>query len=208
MAPVIVKPKAVRPATAVAQDKAAAHFSQMSSAFRDKAQQFAQQVITEVKQPPPPPAVTVEPPAAAGNDPHLYNKESRSSEFGTRHIDPDTGLIYFKYDFGYEFGLVLPGQPEKVDKIVTAIGAEPGSIELPVLHEKSPAPSPSSTLERRPTAAPNFQPKKFPFKPTAKWEPTDSEMSDGDLGGQPGKKYYAERKAPGKEFPARPASRS
>lgn len=36
---------------------------------------------------------------------------------GTKHIDPDTGLIYFKYDFGYEFGLVLPGEPQKVNSI-------------------------------------------------------------------------------------------
>lgn len=32
---------------------------------------------------------------------------------GTKHIDPDTGLIYFKYDFGYEFGILFPGEGKK-----------------------------------------------------------------------------------------------
>jgi len=65
---------------------------------------------------------------------------------GTKHIDPDTGLIYFKYDFGYEFGLVLPGEPQKVDKLRSSIGQD-GAIELPVLHELSASskPDPTST---------------------------------------------------------------
>lgn len=32
---------------------------------------------------------------------------------GTKHVDPNTGLIYFKYDFGYEFGILFPGEGHK-----------------------------------------------------------------------------------------------
>ena len=47
------------------------------------------------------------------------NESCQSSiiKTGTKHIDPDTGLIYFKYDFGYEFGLVLPGEAQKVTNL-------------------------------------------------------------------------------------------
>ncbi|SPP87650.1 blast:Myosin-binding protein C%2C fast-type, partial [Drosophila guanche] len=31
----------------------------------------------------------------------------------TKCIDPNTGLIYFKYDFGYEFGILFPGEGHK-----------------------------------------------------------------------------------------------
>lgn len=66
---------------------------------------------------------------------------------GTKHVDPDTGIIYFKYDFGYEFGIIFPGEGKK---IVGGIrnGSQHGEkqrvlpprasdIEVPVLHEKS-----------------------------------------------------------------------
>ena len=106
---------------------------------------------------------------------------------GTKHIDPDTGLIYFKYDFGYEFGLVLPGAPQRVDKIESSIG-QPGSVELPVLHERTgltPSPQPTAPSTSATAAAtatnnnpskspvPDFRLKKFttPFKPLPKWEP-------------------------------------
>ena len=32
---------------------------------------------------------------------------------GTKCVDPNTGLIYFKYDFGYEFGILFPGEGHK-----------------------------------------------------------------------------------------------
>lgn len=121
---------------------------------------------------------------------------------GTKHIDPDTGLIYFKYDFGYEFGLVLPGQPQRVDKIETTIGKE-GTIELPVLHEQSVTPTPpaastvSETVSQQAPAVkkeiPNFKPKKFTQYKAAKWEPTDSELSDTE-GARGPSRYYEERK--------------
>ncbi|KAK4037071.1 hypothetical protein OUZ56_029111 [Daphnia magna] len=209
------------PTAAAAQEKAASHFVQMSDAFRTKAQHFAQQVISDVKATSviPPEVTAAEQPVEAnptveqqpavettGNEPQAYHEESRQSEFGTKHIDPDTGLIYFKYDFGYEFGLVLPGEPQKVDKIETSIGKE-GTIELPVLHEQTvtptpPANNPSSTptvatgeIPKQPAKKemPNFKPKKFTQYKAAKWEPTDSELSDQESGKVPSC-YYDERK--------------
>lgn len=66
---------------------------------------------------------------------------------GTKHVDPNTGIIYFKYDFGYEFGVIF----EDGKKIVGGVrnGSRGGSqekrilpqrtsdIEVPVLHEKT-----------------------------------------------------------------------
>lgn len=115
-------------------------------------------------------------------------------------------MIYFKYDFGYEFGLVLPGQPQKVDKIETAIGKE-GTIEIPVLHERSVTPSPTPPDASARAAAheqpvgeqqtkkevPSFRPKKFHYK-AKRWEPTDSELSDQETGRAASSKYYGERK--------------
>lgn len=212
----------------------------MSNAFRAQAQQLAQQVITDVRQqqprqqqeqaeqePKPEPGQQPQPrdqvalvpsivepgDVSTGSEPQAYHEESRQSEFGTKHIDPDTGLIYFKYDFGYEFGVLLPGAPQKVDKVESSIG-QAGSVELPVLHERTgmtPSPQPGSgdvgAGSSKKKEVPSFQPKKFTtlFKP-AKWEPvTDSEVSDRDEGriaGQPSR-YYEERKPTYMQF--RPA---
>ena len=59
------------------------------------------------------------------------------SPLGTKHIDPDTGLIYFKYDFGYEFGVILPGEAKKVEKKKKVNGDVNGEIPIPVIHEKT-----------------------------------------------------------------------
>lgn len=56
---------------------------------------------------------------------------------GTKHIDPDTGLIYFKYDFGYEFGVILPGEAKKLEKKKEVNGDRSTDIPIPVIHEKS-----------------------------------------------------------------------
>ena len=117
-------------------------------------------------------------------------------------------MIYFKYDFGYEFGLVLPGQAQKVERIESSIGKE-GTIEIPVLHERSvtpsptprAAPTPQQTEEAKQSApeqpekkeVPNFKPKKFHYK-AKRWEPTDSEVSDQESGRGASSKYYDERK--------------
>lgn len=71
---------------------------------------------------------------------------TKKISLGTKHVDPDTGLIYFKYDFGYEFGIIFPGEGRKFvgggnkissnkqsSKALPRIGS--GSIEIPVVHE-------------------------------------------------------------------------
>lgn len=86
---------------------------------------------------------------------------------GTKHIDPDTGIIYFKYDFGYEFGIIFPGEGHRIvagssrnrnQKQLTNGGSGGGgerqkhplyqraspfgrsgatSVEVPVIHERT-----------------------------------------------------------------------
>ena len=55
---------------------------------------------------------------------------------GTKHIDPDSGLIYFKYDFGYEFGIILPGEGKSVDTLPSVADGQDG-VPFPVTHTKS-----------------------------------------------------------------------
>lgn len=86
-----------------------------------------------------------------------------SNPTGKKQIDPDTGLIYFKYDFGYEFGIVLPGEekPGAPRKIFSGPSKkEEGAVDFPIIHEKSPN-------------------KKATKVKSVKWEPTsESEMSE------------------------------
>jgi hypothetical protein len=66
---------------------------------------------------------------------------------GTKHVDPDTGIIYFKYDFGYEFGIIFPGEGKKIvggirngnhqSEKSRPIPQRASDIEMPVIHEKS-----------------------------------------------------------------------
>jgi hypothetical protein len=102
---------------------------------------------------------------------------------GTKHIDPDTGLVYFKYDFGYEFGIVLPGEGDKKRKHVQIEKKRDDDIEVPVIHETSGSekkivgPQPSADLGK----VPQFRPKKFSHYKSVKWEPvSESEMSEAE----------------------------
>lgn len=113
---------------------------------------------------------------------------------GTKHIDPDTGLIYFKYDFGYEFGIVLPGEGDKKPKIAQIEKKRDDDIEVPIIHEttgsekKVIGPQPSTDSRK----VPQFRPKKFSHFKTVKWEPvSESEMSEaeGDSTQQYKKRY-------------------
>lgn len=79
-----------------------------------------------------------------------------NSSSGTKTVDADTGLIYFKYDFGYEFGILFPGEGKKfIGSSSTNNGIQSsqtssktptkrilppryGDIELPVHHERTP----------------------------------------------------------------------
>ncbi|MPC14700.1 Myopalladin [Portunus trituberculatus] len=149
-----------------AQKVVSHQFEDMTQTFRHKAQKFAEQLVTEVfaaregsvpaepaGEPPSLPeelktqAPTTEAPQqptttedlSSLQEPQAYRDESRVSEFGTKHIDPDTGLIYFKYDFGYEFGVILPGEAKKVDKKSQMNGDHSGDMPIPIIHEKTNA---------------------------------------------------------------------
>lgn len=65
---------------------------------------------------------------------------------GTKCVDADTGLIYFKYDFGYEFGILFPGEGRKYvagsNKCSTPMSKQflhnsAGAIDIPVSHEQT-----------------------------------------------------------------------
>lgn len=65
---------------------------------------------------------------------------------GTKSIDANSGLIYFKYDFGYEFGIIFPGEGRKYIAGGNKISSSPskhlfhnsaGIIDIPVSHEKT-----------------------------------------------------------------------
>lgn len=66
---------------------------------------------------------------------------------GTKHVDPDTGIIYFKYDFGYEFGIIFPGEGKKIvggirngsqqSEKNRVLPPRTSDIEMPIIHEKS-----------------------------------------------------------------------
>lgn len=64
---------------------------------------------------------------------------------GTKHVDPNTGIIYFKYDFGYEFGVIFEDGRKIVGGIRNGSSEEPkkilqrrtSDIEVPVIHERT-----------------------------------------------------------------------
>lgn len=81
------------------EEKAASHFSEMSSAFKSKAQQLADQVICDVqsaKEQVPPADQSAQAmlqapqdqvaPAADPSDPQAYRQENRLSEFGSSSV--------------------------------------------------------------------------------------------------------------------------
>lgn len=89
-------------------------------------------------------------------------------------MDPDTGLIYFKYDFGYEFGIILPGESKHGEiptpkKTIIEPPKRTTDIEMPVYHETT---KPAFSGAQPPQ-------KKTTFSKNVKWEPTsESEMSE------------------------------
>lgn len=106
------------------------------------------------------------------------------AQTGTKHIDPDTGLIYFKYDFGYEFGIVLPGEGKKTvesSKKIIQGQRRSSDIEVPIIHEftakKTNGFMKKGTFLNRQNKTGN----KFGNLKTVKWEPTsESEFSEAE----------------------------
>ncbi|KAJ8954878.1 hypothetical protein NQ318_016814 [Aromia moschata] len=154
---------------------ASQHMDSMTQAFKSKTQKFVKDIMGDVsKQQSQKPILKT----ATDGDAQVYREESRAAQYGTKHVDPDTGLIYFKYDFGYEFGIILPGESKQGEipvpkKTVIEPPKRTVDIEMPVYHEK--------THDTNHVPSPHFKPQKFTSaggKP-AKWEPTsESEMSE------------------------------
>ncbi|PSN37212.1 hypothetical protein C0J52_12781, partial [Blattella germanica] len=180
---------------------ASKHMSEMTNTFKSKAQQFVDDIITDVKTVRENGHVEKSKLPPDENDPQAYREESRVAEYGTKHIDPDTGLIYFKYDFGYEFGIVLPGEGkkqgegDKKQKRPRVEKKRDDDIEVPVIHEKSDSEKKKSTGPQASSdtgKVPQFRPKKFSHFKSVKWEPmSESEMSEaeGDPNLQHKKRY-------------------
>ena len=106
------------------------------------------------------------------------------TQTGTKQIDPDTGLVYFKYDFGYEFGIILPGEGKKtVESSKKMIQGQRRSsdIEVPIIHEftekKTNGFMKKGTFLNRQNKIEN----KFENSKTVKWEPTsESDFSEAE----------------------------
>ncbi|XP_066595731.1 uncharacterized protein [Prorops nasuta] len=170
---------------------ASRHMSDMTSTFKQKTQKFATDIQTDLKQGKPILKHSSDSRLGATDEPRTYREESRVAEHGTKHIDPDTGLIYFKYDFGYEFGIIFPGEGTKTTSSgsKTIQGQRRNSdIEVPVTHEFTRAEngyskkSGSSSLGR-----PN---KTGNRSKTVKWEPTsESEFSEAEDARNARKRY-------------------
>ncbi|XP_023246866.1 muscle M-line assembly protein unc-89-like [Copidosoma floridanum] len=177
------------------------HIQDMTSNFKSKTEKFSSDIQSDLKKRSKPilkrsTSTDAGNGTDVGDDSRAYREESRVAQYGTKQIDPDTGLIYFKYDFGYEFGIVLPGEGKRT---VTSSNKsyqgqrKPGDVDVPIIHEftssrkengfsKPKASYPtaptnnhfsSSTLPRKPVP-------KYPGK-SVKWEPTsESEYSEAE----------------------------
>ncbi|KYB28238.1 hypothetical protein TcasGA2_TC032675 [Tribolium castaneum] len=141
-------------AKSTATKLASQHMDSMTHAFKSTTQKFVHDIMNDVnKKSQQKPAVK-----AQDGDAQVYREETRAAQYGTKHVDPDTGLIYFKYDFGYEFGIILPGESKQGEipvpkKTIIEPPKRTTDIEMPVYHETS--------------------------RKNVKWEPTsESEMSE------------------------------
>ncbi|XP_032573914.1 titin isoform X8 [Drosophila sechellia] len=88
----------------------------MGSTFLQKSHQFVDDVSREVRSSASNgirPGFKRAPSEGSSQQPQAFRDESRVSQYGTKCVDPNTGLIYFKYDFGYEFGILFPGEGHK-----------------------------------------------------------------------------------------------
>ncbi|XP_012542170.2 titin isoform X3 [Monomorium pharaonis] len=157
------------------------HMSDMTSSFKSKTKKFVNDIQSDLRQGKPILKHPIDSKITDSDEPRTYREESRVSEHGTKQIDPDTGLIYFKYDFGYEFGIVLPGENKKtVERSKKTIQGQRRSsdIEVPIIHEFTE--KKANGFLKKGTSF-NYQNKtsKFGNLKTVKWEPTsESEFSE------------------------------
>ncbi|CAL1681894.1 unnamed protein product [Lasius platythorax] len=163
---------------------ASRHMSDMTSSFKSKTEKFVSDIQSDLKQSKPILKHPVDSRTTDSDEPRTYREESRVSEHGTKQIDPDTGLIYFKYDFGYEFGIILPGEGKKtVESSQKSIQGQrrASDIEVPIVHEftekKANGFAKKGTFLNRQSKPGN----KFGNSKTVKWEPTsESEFSEAE----------------------------
>ncbi|XP_032587366.1 uncharacterized protein LOC6582117 isoform X6 [Drosophila mojavensis] len=100
------------------QQQAEGQGKRMGSTFLQKSHQFIEDVSRDMQSQQVGSNGGLRPgfrraPSEGSNQPQAYRDESRVSQYGTKCVDPNTGLIYFKYDFGYEFGILFPGEGHK-----------------------------------------------------------------------------------------------
>lgn len=92
-------------------------FGQMSNKFKGKVEEFSQQ-ISESDQKGKERMIDIQRSSSLDQQPYAYHDQKQLCERGHEIIDPETGLVYFKYDFGYEFGVVVPGDGKGKDKAI------------------------------------------------------------------------------------------
>ncbi|XP_011495830.1 PREDICTED: muscle M-line assembly protein unc-89 [Ceratosolen solmsi marchali] len=158
------------------------HISNMTSSFKSKTEQFASEIQSDLKKHSKPilkqsMSTDVGSVTDGGDEPRTYREESRVAQYGSKHIDPDTGLIYFKYDFGYEFGVVLPGESKHMTTNHSQSyknNRKPSDIEVPIIHEFTYCKENGFGKDK------NYQRKSVnKFGKSVKWEPTsESEYSE------------------------------
>ncbi|KAL7299328.1 hypothetical protein TKK_0007906 [Trichogramma kaykai] len=165
---------------------ASENIKNMKSNFKSKTEHFSNQIQSDLEKRNKPilkrPACTDKSTQKA-HESSVSREESRVSQYGTKQIDPTTGLVYFKYDFGYEFGIVLSEETKKsevnkLQKSVTRKVSE-SDIEVPVIHEYDSRQRSSSNISDHQ----NYH--TFPRKScgklskSVKWEPnSESEFSE------------------------------
>ncbi|XP_067210497.1 uncharacterized protein zormin isoform X3 [Linepithema humile] len=160
------------------------HMSDMTSSFKSKTEKFVSDIQSDLRQSKPILKHPVDSRTTDSDEPRTYREESRLSEHGTKQIDPDTGLIYFKYDFGYEFGIVLPGEGKKtVESSKKTIQGQrrASDIEVPIVHEFTEKKTNGFTKKDTFLNRQSKSGSKFGSSKTVKWEPTsESEFSEAE----------------------------
>ncbi|KAL6255449.1 hypothetical protein P5V15_013784 [Pogonomyrmex californicus] len=163
---------------------ASRHMNDMTSSFKFKTEKFVNDIQSDLRQGKPILKHPNDSKMTDNDEPRTYREESRVSEHGTKQIDPDTGLIYFKYDFGYEFGIVLPGEGKKtVENSKKTIQGQRRSsdIEVPIIHEFTEKKTNGFTKKGTFLSRQNKPGNKFGNSKTVKWEATsESEFSEAE----------------------------
>ncbi|XP_018397085.1 PREDICTED: muscle M-line assembly protein unc-89-like, partial [Cyphomyrmex costatus] len=157
---------------------ASRHMNDMTSSFKSKTEKFVSDIQSDLRQDKSILKHFNDSKMTDSDGPRTYREESRFSEHGTKRIDPDTGLIYFKYDFGYEFGIILPGEDKKTiesSKKVIQERRRSCDTEVPIIHEFTE--NKTNGFMKKGTFLNRQIKNKFGNSKTVKWEPTSENDS-------------------------------